>query len=144
MNAVQASPGVFALGGLGSPGLQLGPEGLAGLAQRGGADLVNAQARLQAWLAGINPAEYQTMSQERQALIMKYMQMEQYLVSTPTDLSSLKMTWLTMLSVFLACLHQRAVMRDNQLLQEELAYTQSVAQRLVGRVTPPQLFKTPI
>lgn len=101
MNAVQASPGVFALG-LGSPGLNLGPEGLAGLAQRGGADLAATQARLQAWLSGINPAEYQSMSQERQALIQQYMQMEQYL---------------------------RAVMRDNQLLQEELAYTQSVAQR---------------
>lgn len=84
MNAVQASPGVFALG-LGSPHLNLGPEGLAGLAQRGGADLAAAQARLQAWLAGINPADFQTMSHERQVMIQQYMQMEQYLVSGMPD-----------------------------------------------------------
>lgn len=80
MDAVQASPGVFALG-LGSPGLNLGPEGLAGLAQRGGTDLATAHARLSAWLGGINRRDLSMMSQERQALVQQYVQMEQYLVS---------------------------------------------------------------
>lgn len=81
LNAVQVSPGVFGVGGIGSPGLNLGPEGLAGLAQRGGTDLATAQARLSKWLTGIDPIEIQNMSQERQLMVKQYMQMEQYLVS---------------------------------------------------------------
>lgn len=80
INAMQASPGVFATG-IGSPGLNLGPEGLAGLAQRGGTDLANAQARLSKWLTGIDPVDLQNMSHERKLMVQQYMQLELYLVS---------------------------------------------------------------
>lgn len=81
-NAIQASPGVFAMG-FGSPGLNLGPEGLAGLAQRGGADLASTHARLSKWLTGIDPLELQAASQERKLYVQQNMQLEQHLVSLP-------------------------------------------------------------
>ena len=82
--AAAASPAVFGLGmGAGGATPQLGigqmQGGLAGLAQRGGADLASTQAKLAHWLAAQNP-EMAHMSNERREMVERYAQIEHYLV----------------------------------------------------------------
>lgn len=82
--AAAASPAVFGLGigaGGATPHLGIGQMqgGLAGLVQRGGADLASTQAKLAHWLAAQNP-EVAHMSNERREMVERYAQVEHYLV----------------------------------------------------------------
>lgn len=62
-----------------SPHLNLPPDGIYGLASRGGLPLLDAQRRMQEWLLANNP-EVVAMSEERKHLVAKIQQMDEYMV----------------------------------------------------------------